>query len=60
MTVGVVGLVFQQLAVGYRSSRPAQVHECTKRPELLACTKFVPVHGAMQAMKQRGDVIITT
>jgi len=46
MTVGVVGLVFQQLAVGYRSSRPAQVHECTGRPELLACTKFVPVHGA--------------
>jgi len=40
MTVGVVGLVFQQLAVGYRPSRPAQAHECTKRPELLACTKF--------------------
>jgi len=44
MTVSVVGLVFQQLAVGYRSSRPAQVHECTGRPELLACTKFVPMH----------------
>jgi len=49
MTISVVvsvGLVYQQLAVGYRSGRPAQVHECTGRPELLAYTQFVPVHGA--------------